>query len=223
LNLISVDILYNSLYLPVAALQIAVFLRTVTLFLARDWNSAIGRSSPVSVQNTLHTFHSCPCASWVQWLKVLGAGTELTEDLICSWNVTRSYRIVLLQSVLITITLKDLFVSCGIMNLHIMNIPLYDDKNNFQSKVRLEHNVGHDKLNMLQSIRLDPHFLFLKLITIMFKSDIFNVHKWEIYRLSYFSNSTCGREWQVRMSGSEATKVVWLHRSPFVMPIWGKT
>jgi hypothetical protein len=58
-----------------------------------------------------------------------------------------------------------------------MNTPLYDDKNIFQSKVRLEHNVGHDKLNMLQSIGHDPHFLFLKLITIMFKSDIFNVHK----------------------------------------------
>lgn len=83
----------------------------------------------------------------------------------------------LLTSILITETQKDLFVSCGVMNLHLMYISLLDDKNIFQSKIKLVHNMGHDKLNMLQLIRFDLYFLSLKLMTIMLKSDIFNVQK----------------------------------------------
>lgn len=47
------------------------------------------------------------------------------------------------------------------MNLHLMYISLLDDKNIFQSKIKLVHNMGHDKLNMLQLIRYDPYSLSL--------------------------------------------------------------
>jgi hypothetical protein len=44
-----VDMLYNSLDLPIAALLVAVFLRTVTFCLASDWIILIGRPLPVPI------------------------------------------------------------------------------------------------------------------------------------------------------------------------------
>lgn len=92
-------------------------------------------------------------------------------------SLVKIYCNMLLKRILITETQKDLFVSCGVMNLHLTYISLLDDKNIFQTEVKLIHNVGHDKLNMLQLIHFGLYFLFLKLMTIMFKSDIFNVLK----------------------------------------------
>jgi len=58
----------------------------------------------------------------------------------------------LLRSILITETEeKKTLVSCGVINLHLMYISLHDDKDIFQSKIKLALSMGH-KMSMLQLI-----------------------------------------------------------------------
>jgi hypothetical protein len=119
------NILYKSLVLPVAVLPVAEFFRNETPCLARDWNIRIWRPLPVLiVPHPLWTEQTEGFSFWPWCILgsiVQGAGwwhrahfkvlicllISYTANVACS--SVKTYCSVLLKSILITETQKDLF------------------------------------------------------------------------------------------------------------------